>query len=396
MDLSVGAALLLFAPCVPGLTVGARPIYGSIPCLRGRVSAVVCQQPVLPLAAGDEEEPQWQRTLGQPSKSDPYRVVKRVAPLLLFHVLWSAALTALNEGCGMQLRIPALLHTLLGGVLGLLLAFRTNQAYTRYWSSCQSLAELQQTVQNLARLAGHVIDSDPKLYLAIMRHLKAFPVALKQHLRRAFSPEEFMRTLSASEIDFLCSIDPGWQGPHSAVLSTLSTLLRPIKARDDGSGQELALWGEMERSVGQLQSIASSLDLVVLQPPPASYSLHTARFVLLWVSTLPLALAGAAMPPLAIPVALLGVAWALYSTEELAQLMEEPFGDARGGKPEMIPLDRFASRIVAALNGEMVAQRALERRVAGGSWVVRPADLQRPGSTDVDFDVDVDDYPSGV
>ena len=122
----------LLVPRVLGLMSYERPIcWVSVQSAGWRCGSAVAQQPALPLAAGDEDlpgeeqEPQWQRALGQPSQTDPYRVVRRVAPLLLFHVLWAAAIVALNEACGHRLCIPGLLHTLLGGVLGLLLAFRT-------------------------------------------------------------------------------------------------------------------------------------------------------------------------------------------------------------------------------------------------------------------------------
>jgi len=38
------------------------------------------------------------------------------------------------------------------------------------------------------------------------------------------------------------------------------------------------------------------------------------------------------------------VAWALYSTEELAQLMEEPCGNPR--KPETLPLEQARSVVI--------------------------------------------------
>lgn len=73
--------------------------------------------------AGDE--PVWQRTLttisAYTSMPDPYRVAKRVLPAMMLHVLWSTFIVILHVATGFRLRAPSLLHTLLGGVLGLLL-----------------------------------------------------------------------------------------------------------------------------------------------------------------------------------------------------------------------------------------------------------------------------------
>ena len=108
--------------------------------------------------------------------------------------------------------------------------------------------------------------------------------------------------------------------------------------RDDGGGKDLALWVSLEGCVGQLQATASQLELLRQVPPPASYEVFVSRFVGLWIATLPLVLVDL-MHPFFVPVALLLVAWALYSTEELAQLMEDPFGSVLADKPETVPLD---------------------------------------------------------
>ena len=67
--------------------------------------------------------------------------------------------------------------------------------------------------------------------------------------------------------------------PHLVVLSSLSMVVRPIRARDTGGGQYLALWSDLHTGIARLQSIACDLDLVATLPLPASYSLLTARFL---------------------------------------------------------------------------------------------------------------------
>ena len=126
------------------------------------------------------------------------------------------------------------------------------------------------------------------------------------------------------------------------------------------------------------QAQACELDLVAgnVLPPPASYALHTGRFVFLWVSTLPFVLLDGLMSPAAVPFTMLAVAWALYSTEELAQILEEPFGDEQGIKPEVLPLDQYVSTIVSDLKRQALVQRAIDRRVANGMWVVRSSDIE--------------------
>ena len=51
-----------------------------------------------------------------------------------------------------------------------------------------------------------------------------------------------------------------------------------------------------------------------------------ARFIILWLASLPFVLVDQLCPPLAVPLVVLAESWALYSTEELAKLLDEPFG----------------------------------------------------------------------
>lgn len=313
-------------------------------------------------------EPSWTRALTPASAPDPYKVAKRVLPIILVHGLWATCVVIIHIATDFRLRAPSLLHTLLGGVLGLLLAFRTNQAYERYWSSCKLWTQLHAAAHNMARLASHLSDSKVNDYTSILRHLIAYPIALKQHLRRERDDKEFWPILWLSEIDAMMNA----RSPHMVLLASLSMLIRPVKQRDDGSGKDLAIWSQLEGCVTQLQTIACSLEQVVKLPPPQSYSLLTARFVFLWVGTLPLVLVGF-MRPYLVPPSMLLVAWALYSTEELAQLMEAPFGNAL--QPETVPMDMYCAHIVTELQQQAFVQRAIDRRIAERTWVIKPEDL---------------------
>lgn len=164
--------------------------------------------------------------------------------------------------------------------------------------------------------------------------------------------------------------------PHTLILSSLSMLIRPLRHRDDGEGKSLALWTQMDNCITQLQAISCNLDLIVQLPLPASYTVHTSRFIRLWIGTLPFVLLGFIRPVL-VPIIVLLIAWALYSTEELAQIMEEPFGDEIAGKPETIKLDVFCRRIIFALKQQVWVQETLDSRVNARSWVITPEDLPK-------------------
>eukprot|EP00908_Phaeocystis_cordata_P025800 Transcript_8280.p2 GENE.Transcript_8280~~Transcript_8280.p2 ORF type:complete len:182 (+),score=74.58 Transcript_8280:793-1338(+) len=150
-------------------------------------------------------------------------------------------------------------------------------------------------------------------------------------------------------------------------------LLRPLKANDDGSGRDIALWNHMERGVEEMQGVASRFDSLAQLPPPPSYSLLVSRFLLLWSATLPFTMLSV-LPRWCVPPCKFLVAWALYSTEELAQLMEEPCGNPR--KPETLPLEQVCESLVMQLKQQVILQRRVQQRVDDRTWVVEPEDLE--------------------
>jgi len=325
---------------------------------------------------------QWRR-VNNKSEPDEFRVTIRVIPIIIAHGIWSSLVVALHLLTGWRMNNPSIVHPLLVGVLGLLLAFRTNQAYERHWSCAKQLTEMCRVLQTMLRYASHLSRDDWDIYSCIVRHLIAFPIALKQHLKRSRDPEEYGKVLEYSELDGICRTGR----PHTLLLSSLSMLIRPLRHRDDGLGKSLALWNQMDSCLSQLQSISCNLDLIVQQPLPASYTIHADRFIRLWVGTLPFVLLDVMRPGLVVPAVLL-VAWALYYTEELAEIMEEPFGDETSGKPETIKLDVFCRRIIFALKQQVWAQETLDSRVNSGDWVITPEDLPPVANMTVEEDDD--------
>ncbi|MCZ0900306.1 bestrophin family ion channel, partial [Microcoleus sp. HI-ES] len=79
-------------------------------------------------------------------------------------------------------------------VLGLLLVFRTNTAYERFWEGRKMWGTLVNNVRNLARQIWVAIEEkdppDIELKKSVLRLLPAFAVALKLHLRQqSVNPE---------------------------------------------------------------------------------------------------------------------------------------------------------------------------------------------------------------
>ena len=119
-----------------------------------------------------------------------------------------------------------------------------------------------------------------------MRHLKAFPVALKQHLRGEFEMAEFAPLLETREVNELSTAD----NLPLSVCTSLSMTINSIK-KDDLQTANNLLWWLLEDQVSRLSQIIADCERLVRTPVPLEYAVHTSRLLSLWVGTLGVALA---------------------------------------------------------------------------------------------------------
>src|SRR4051794_38037003 len=66
-------------------------------------------------------------------------------------------------------KVPSLVHTLLGVALGLLLVFRTNASYDRYWEGRKLLGGFANRARDLARQAAAYVEGDDEDAVAARR-----------------------------------------------------------------------------------------------------------------------------------------------------------------------------------------------------------------------------------
>ena len=107
-------------------------------------------------------------------------VLPRVIPYTLVMVVWSLALILFFEFTGLKFEMSSQAHSIVGVALGLLLVFRTNTSYDRYWEGRKQLGSLCIAARNLMNQANAVIPEEEKEYRQqIGMLLAAFMGAIK-------------------------------------------------------------------------------------------------------------------------------------------------------------------------------------------------------------------------
>lgn len=237
-----------------------------------------------------------------------------------------------------QLAIPMTGHSLLAASLGLLLSYRTNSAYARFWEARGHWTDTKSTCRNLALMVkAHVEPHSPKAAKHFLKLLAAYPSTLMfLCLGGAIKlPDDTLQFLSAKnaeeykEAPALPAMDlclQMHQTLHAAVLESKTANVDLVEA---------AHLNEIAHMVDSLMVKASSCEKILRTPLPWTYSRHTSRFLTLWIGTLPFALIGQLSPKLTFAT-VMAMSYCMLGIEEVGHLVEQPFlGDPLTGDDQI-------------------------------------------------------------
>jgi len=122
-------------------------------------------------------------------------VIITIVPVVFFSAIVSSIVTVLYMFCDKDIRLPDSIIGSVAVVVGLLLAFRTNNAYDRYYEGRKLFGGLCTQIRNISRLTWVDIkennSQDRKEKQTIIKMLLAFAVSVKHHLRLEFGTEWF-------------------------------------------------------------------------------------------------------------------------------------------------------------------------------------------------------------
>ena len=224
-------------------------------------------------------------------------------------------------------------HVFIGLALSLLLVFRTNAAYDRFWEGRKLWGGIVNETRNLARLAVTHLDADVELRERLIRWTICFPYASMFVLRN--------RHLSRidrgprSEAEIIAGLGPvaatlplgDCQGVMSsahlptAVAQRISQTLR--EARDRGLVSDYVMIA-IDQNTQQLVDYVGGCERIHKTPIPFAYMVHVRRALIAYCLSLPLAIAGE-FQWFTVPITFM-VCYVLIGIEEIGVEIEDPFG----------------------------------------------------------------------
>ena len=226
----------------------------------------------------------------------------------------------------------SLLHNLLGFAISMLLVFRTNTAYDRWWEGRKLWGSLVNNSRNLALKLNSLLPHDDEKNRSFFRQLiPRFAFELKNHLQL----EETRLLLDERAHPEIPNFDRNKHVPIQ-VASLLMSRVYQLHRQKHISGEQLLF---LNSELQSFTDICGVCERIKNTPIPVSYSAFIKKFIFGYVVTLPIGYVFN-LGILIIPVVIF-VFYVLASLELIAEEIEDPFGKDSND----LPMQRMAENI---------------------------------------------------
>jgi putative membrane protein len=212
-----------------------------------------------------------------------------------------------------------LMHSTVGFVLSLLLAYRTNTAYERWWEGRKLWGALVNNSRNLAlKLSAYLAEDQDRYFFR--KVIPVYASVLAKHL----SNEEVGKVLFEG-LDL--EIDHHKHNPNQ-VAKELFQRVNELYTLGKITGEQFYILNDELKS---FTDICGACERIKNTPIPYSYSAFIKKFIFFYVMTLPFGYVFS-LGYLVIPVVVF-IFYVLASLELIAEEIEDPFGNDSNDLP---------------------------------------------------------------
>ncbi|OKH40141.1 hypothetical protein NIES2119_04250 [[Phormidium ambiguum] IAM M-71] len=262
-------------------------------------------------------------------------VLPTVLPRAIFCGLVGVLISVMHY-FGWAVSWPILASLIPNIVLGLLLVFRTNTAYERFWEGRKIWGIITNTTRNLARQIWVSVDEkevrDRDNKVATLKLLVAFAVTTKLHLRGELVNQELEGLITRKQYYKLKEMN----NPPLQVAFWISDYLQKQYERNCLNSYQLTA---LQALINDLVDCLGGCERILKTPIPLAYAIHLKQLILLYCLSLPFQMVEEFGFFTGIIVAI--VSFTLLGIEEIGVEIENPFGyDAND-----LPLDTICTNM---------------------------------------------------
>jgi ion channel-forming bestrophin family protein len=279
----------------------------------------------------------WFTFIFRAHKADTFRQLSTMMIALCFYCLLIAFVEKelLHLPDSSNLKNLPILHTLLGAVISLLLVFRTNTAYDRWWEGRKLLGSLTNSSRALAMKLSAYLQSDASADSRnyFKTSIPFFALSLRTHLQKKSTTDELFNEGAYQQI--IIGMDLDAHMPNQITTQMMHHIVQLHQQKIITDIQMVNLNTDVQEFV----NVCGACERIRNTPIPYSYSAFLKKFIFFYVMTMPFGFVFN-LGYLCIPVVVF-IFYVLVSLELIAEEIEDPFGDDDND----LPLELIAKNI---------------------------------------------------
>ncbi|KAJ1568480.1 hypothetical protein HK096_006356 [Nowakowskiella sp. JEL0078] len=300
-------------------------------------------------------------------------IPKTLSPIIFFSI-WTTFIILLDKHYNLDLAINDQLATILSIVVGLLLVFRTDTAYNRFWDGRNLWSTLTTDLGNIAT------NIDKTRKVIALKHCIAFAYAVKHHLRSEYGihyPDYhniLPKITNSAGLGIIGDDDSTYVEAADVTSSESQPLLR-IKESKEASAPPVSLpiilmghltnfvaamkkdgkLGDEDGSTlfGNIEDLADTFTTLELNgntPLPLAYSVHMAQTLTLYCLFLPFQLVDD-LAWIALPVMIMAVFTFKISLSFGIDAIGEEISNPFGYDTNDLPIDSYCEELKNEIEG---------------------------------------------
>jgi ion channel-forming bestrophin family protein len=286
---------------------------------------------------------EWFRLIFHFHKSDTFR---QLLPTMFVLGLLTGLVVYL-EGRYLDLKVPSLtlFHQIAGFVISLVLVFRINTAYDRWWEGRRLWGSLVNSSRSLAIKLHALLPSNDRVARKECADLIVnFAFSLKEHLRGNAGEKQVAFSPVLTDEKYLAAV----HRPNYVARELTRYVLGVCKTNPQTGNDYLIL----SEQLSQLTDVCGACERIKNTPIPYAYSIFIKKIIFLYIITMPVDF-GMSMGYWAIPVVMI-MFYAFASLELISEEIEDPFGtDAND-----LPTDDLSEKIRNNVNEILLSDAA--------------------------------------
>jgi len=264
-----------------------------------------------------EPNKNWFRDVGHLFKSWTMKKVIRSVVVMGVYTTGVCLLLHFNTWLAKYCSMDIAVFSFLGVVLSILLVFRTNSAYDRWWEGRKQWGALVNNTRNLALMVNSSFPKDDhrtRKRVAIL--ISNFCIAMKEHLRDGVKTEELI-SVSKEEL----AVYNGKNHVPNHIANEIYQEVRDGHQREAIDGYDFI---NIKPQVTALLDILGACERIRKTPIPFSYAVYIKIFISIYAILLPFGLYDM-LSWGAIPINMF-IFFAFIGLEMMAAEIEGPFG----------------------------------------------------------------------